>query len=1043
MEKPKMSIETASQYDTMSQAATSPRARGKPLKEVTVRLSRGTEPRARKGISAEEEAETPMSVLLCDTPAHCVYEQQPRVFLLDGDEADYITARNTLYEETAAQYMKEGNVQNRGVQTRRLATKTKRVGSRAVTSVEVSTMASRAAIYDARSEDGIVDILPEGAAPEEEAEGEAEGEGEGEEGEGDRPPSPSGTIADTVITGITRSETGTEIGPGGAASVSESAITKITDISVALTMQSRVPGSGVSTAVGGERTTQRSQAQIERERRTLFRSPDFVRSLRLMELLSLEGTLRPKTMKAMLSTFSPKLFDGCTDDPDYTDPDTLVCPLQIPALYGAYPLSYIAPEGVEHETPSIATTRALEIVMSGLYPSAWIKSLLSGGEYDSASRANVVCALTLCVTLLGLLAVWLYTNYGPNGNTRRLLRDCFRWVDTSKSSMVNVTKVYGRYGMKRRNEGDEYIDNEYRGTIMGGCVTSVLYVIAAFTAVWTLYVCMHTDAIPTLPEDIYTELTPDQPPYLRQRDVQTVPYTSLPTEPGQYLNSAISSRDNLYVIETTTALNWGTVCIPSDPVFLEMSLSDKIRLIFSTSAGTADLSSDPKAVLDPTTWAELRDSGSLSIETTGCLLTGGQACSEDLSNVPDLASAIAYKPLLSYGCYLDEDAIYHHMSVITLPWVFGYPSFDDMTFEVSQQPSDSFPYFGLAVGATRTHVFPSYLNQYLQVTADETQPLIKHDTIETGLFAVGVGYMFGLPYPQCHWGEVEEAQAATILGNVQTMLGDVSLNPFDPVVFGDDGMQTAESLSALWDPSQQMSYTVGPLPTVVAEVPTSTEMFGNSCFEQNGIYFGELCEALKQGVGFTADPDIPYMQGVPLAVLCGTQHFTVDSQITHVPGWCADPSSSEGQFGDCDSDRVFYAGLASSITGEPTVCPYESVDIMEKSHTVSIRHRVSSQVSEVTFHNLEPVALLGDVVLLLVSLFGFQTLLESVASAVRRLMKIRKASRRKRRGGERERNRAREEATYPAERVPSHMMGSVTMTPNPMMGGTAVGQTGV
>ncbi|GIQ82350.1 hypothetical protein KIPB_003469 [Kipferlia bialata] len=557
--------------------------------------------------------------------------------------------------------------------------------------------------------------------------------------------------------------------------------------------------------------------------------------------------------------------------------------------------------------------------MSGLYPSAWIHSFFGDTVYDPSSRANVYSALVMYGVLLVFVGVVVFASHYPKyTRTRSNMRRFLRFLDISQKSMTNVTKVLGKVDVRRRKSGDGYIDNEYRGTVVGGLVSGMLYIVGTFMLVWTLYACLHDVNAPIqFPDDLFSEMTADQPPYLRQRDVQTIPYSSLESGPRTYLNYAISDRDNLYVVDVTSGHDWGATCVPSDPTFLAMPYTDKLRLLFSTSAGTCLLQNIIPGTSLPTTAAQLRASGSLGIQTDNCIFVGGQPCStmfEDLTGYED---------------------------IISLAWAFGYPGFfDDMTFEerpyniytlcfsslhyvirqspmspshlqVSMTPSEQYPNFGTGTSAVRTYVYPGTFNEYLQTDNAEPQPMIKGSTQDIGYWTVGVGWLDGLAFPASHFTPSQQEEAADIMAAARSALGDVPLNPFTTVTFDDNGRQDPDTMSGLWDEARLMSYTVAPIPLVVASGSESgPRPFSHVCSQNSGVYFGGLCEGLFQG----------------------------------------------------------------NVN--------ESSDL-----SVSIRHTVSSQVSQVTFHNLAPWSLMGDVVLLLLSLFGFQALLELVATTVSRSLR--------------------------------------------------------
>ncbi|GIQ86715.1 hypothetical protein KIPB_008617 [Kipferlia bialata] len=179
---------------------------------------------------------------------------------------------------------------------------------------------------------------------------------------------------------------------------------------------------------------------------------------------------------------------------------------------------------------------------------------------------------------------------------------------------------------------------------------------------WAVYACMvDTDVPLSLPDDLYSSMSPDQAPYLRQRSVQSIAFGSLQSEPSKYLKTAATSRDALYVIEAISGHDWGATCFPSDPLFLDMDFTDKIRVIWGSSCNDDSLMDDLDVwsvlgVETPTKPSDLRAAGSLVFETHGCTRMGGSECQDALDEeTDDLAS------VLSYGCYKTADNNFHHL----------------------------------------------------------------------------------------------------------------------------------------------------------------------------------------------------------------------------------------------------------------------------------------------------------------------------------------------------------------------------------------------
>ncbi|GIQ88566.1 hypothetical protein KIPB_010845, partial [Kipferlia bialata] len=356
-----------------------------------------------------------------------------------------------------------------------------------------------------------------------------------------------------------------------------------------------------------------------------------------------------------------------TDNPDFTiegQGETLVCPYESPELYGAFPLNYLVSQGVESFRPTSTTVEAQQVMLSGIFPQALLHTLWTGEEYAPDSMADVVSSCIIWTLIFTLIALYICgVHYPRDCAMRRVLIAGFCKLDRSQETIVNASKVMLKAtftSQENRDSDDDahYVETETRGTTLGGLSSGLLYIIGGGALFWTIYVCTHSswDAPLRLPEDLSTDFTSGQPPYLRQRDVQASSYNSLDTEVGTYLRTNMSNRDHLYVVEVLSGSDWGVTPYPYSEDFLAMSFEDKISaeevFYYVPSLEGLDQADMPTSMWD--VWM----AESLDISTEGCYMAGGQACSDvlylDSDNWYD-------KPLLSYGCYQDQDDIYHHV----------------------------------------------------------------------------------------------------------------------------------------------------------------------------------------------------------------------------------------------------------------------------------------------------------------------------------------------------------------------------------------------
>ncbi|GIQ85588.1 hypothetical protein KIPB_007282 [Kipferlia bialata] len=346
-------------------------------------------------------------------------------------------------------------------------------------------------------------------------------------------------------------------------------------------------------------------------------------------------------------------------------------------------------------------------------------------------------------------------------------RDLFHAADlTTGKQIVNVSKIDSKIGLrnKRGTEGDLYLENETTDNMIGGCLSLLLLTICLFMCFWTIFAAFFKfNALLDLPKELYGPLNQDEPPCLRERHVETIPYSTLPSLVGKYLDTNIAANDNLYVIEAVSGSDWGVQCLPHSDILTNMSFEHKIRLVFSVGAGTIPFDQLPSLGVEtsPVTVKELRHTGSLRIETDGCRLVGGPACS---ATFMDEDQESEYSPILSYGCYADEVGVYHHISAVSLSWATGYPTFSDMTFTVKMEPSDTYPEFGLNAGAVRTTVFPAAFNQYLITNGDDVIPFVKGHTMEIGYLAVRLGWWEQhMEYPRDALSEEDKEYVDTVI----------------------------------------------------------------------------------------------------------------------------------------------------------------------------------------------------------------------------------------------------------------------------------------
>ncbi|GIQ80289.1 hypothetical protein KIPB_001063, partial [Kipferlia bialata] len=695
------------------------------------------------------------------------------------------------------------------------------------------------------------------------------------------------------------------------------------------------------------------------------------------------------------------------------------------------PPSWLAPVNNE-VTPSSTTVAPMQVVLAFI-PLTAIRALFTRQEYDPVSWANVIA----CILIFGLLGIVLIARCSCCcGQKGKKIRKIVRKADTNKDEYVNVVRLRARFsppsspavtnstttatatttattpaapaGQAAETQKEEALSytslrNTQRGKVAGGLVTILLVILGVGMVGWTVFACIyrHNNTL-VLPRELYDDMSPGQPPFLRERLVETVPYTSVDTVAGKYLESNVAANDNLYVMEALSGSSWDVQCIPSDPVFLSMTFEDKVRIVFSAGAGAIPFGDYPSlgVTQNPTTVAQLRAAKCLVLETEGCTLMGGPPCSATYSEDEDYTPLL---PTLSYGCWKDETDMYHHVSAVSLAWAAGYPSFTDMTFTLSMVPTQGGEYdgFGLNTAAVRTHVYPGSFNQYL-ITHGESaaEPYLKGDTMVAGGLSVALGWwQDGMAYPRDSMDQADIAVAEAyvngkIAANARSesdvaYYTDMVWNPFTEVLFDPDtGLQTNSTTPALWDSDRSIHSTVGPLPlaTLAGLSPDRTRY---SCslkdIGSQHYFHGGLCEGLNHGDPLSGGS---YTTQQPDAVLCGTQSFTVESQMMNVPGWCEHPESlawlsSDGQEGYCESDRVFYSSVLSKIDSGFSVC--DSTGGASYPLTISVRHKRSDQVTQVTFSNIDAANLIKDTVVLVVSIVGGQAALRWVLETLKDL----------------------------------------------------------
>ncbi|GIQ82984.1 LOW QUALITY PROTEIN: alkaline phosphatase, partial [Kipferlia bialata] len=543
-------------------------------------------------------------------------------------------------------------------------------------------------------------------------------------------------------------------------------------------------------------------------------------------------------------------------------------------------------------------------------------------------------------------------------------RRLFFWVDFTKGKEeVNVTRLDARIGVTRKvKDGDLYLANEGSTNLVGGCISLILHIVGAGMVGWTIFATLRKYEHPLdLPKDLYGPMRPDEPPCLRERYVETVPYSSLDVTIGKYLGS-----------------DWGAKCLPTSASIEAMSFTDKTRLIFSTSAGTLPFEALPSLGVGskdiPTTVAELRSADCVTVKTSGCNLMGGAPCS---------------------ATYTDPNAV-------SLSWAAGYPSFTDMTFNVMMRPASEgqFTQFGLDVSTVRTHVFPATFNQYLITDVvdgqDTVEPLIKGPTALTGLLSVRLGWwQEDMAYPRDDMSEEDEATVRDVIvpeiiasygkteSDVQEYT-DLIWNPFvenkflqenDPSTPENDvGRQDPLRRAAMWDAEREIHSTVGPLPTIaiVADNQNPANMCTTRGVDDNYYFHGGLCEVMIEGDSL---PDYDYVSQQPDTVLCGTQQFSVESQMLTLRGWCKRHFFFNGDQDDpCPGQTVYYASLIFTIESDPSVCLATDAAATE-GLSVSLHHTISDQVTSVKYDNLRRTNLLWSVLMIAVGFFSIKTAL--------------------------------------------------------------------
>ncbi|GIQ79488.1 hypothetical protein KIPB_000136 [Kipferlia bialata] len=488
---------------------------------------------------------------------------------------------------------------------------------------------------------------------------------------------------------------------------------------------------------------------------------------------------------------------------------------------------------------------------------------------------------------------------------------------------------YATEGERENTDSDNYEDVQEMGQVVGGQVTMVFLLIGALLLVLLLELFLATPT-PYLPQALYTPL----PSYdINERKVESVPYTSLDDTVARVLADWTAAHDNLYVVEVVGG-DWGTSCIDYS-IVEDMYMSDRLKVIFGASAGIMPLGAQ---ATPPTPLSALRDSGSLQLKSEGCTIKGsGMPCealyTKDWFNPLD-------QPLVAYGCYVDDQAVYHHLTLVSTAMSTALPVGENPVYSVSWVPSEQFPLMGLSSPAVL-----KFLDSENPAVIYPTVPrFFSREYITCGLY--------GTIQNRLGDGVFSQAELDGTFAECLQYPSQVKWSLFGPY---NDGRNS-------WDTSRITSVAASPLPVVdndAEDLDYGANVAAGcvlSCTDGDCIYVGLMCEALQRGDDLSPSNlpketqrvtterfrTAPFQQ--PDGVLCPSQVFDVSTQR----GTAQTASGAMSLFGVYTFSDHF-GTLYNNVSTELRVCEGSSVPTASDPLSVTIRRTTEQSVTTVEF----------------------------------------------------------------------------------------------
>ncbi|GIQ85934.1 hypothetical protein KIPB_007690 [Kipferlia bialata] len=559
-----------------------------------------------------------------------------------------------------------------------------------------------------------------------------------------------------------------------------------------------------------------------------------------------------------------------------------------------------------------------------------------------------------------------------------------RYIDEDRAGMSPADTAKDIF----RTDDTNYILVEKRKSGTGGfvsCIFASLFIFIA-ASVWMLMVRTPS---PMLPYNITNDFFHDS---LLQRQVSTVPLADVSGHSPTLVSQWPLQHDNLYVTEVLAG-DWGTTCLALSDGMLdkdtgEVDMATVVQTIFASSAGILP---DPYCVggMPCTTVDDLREAQSLRLETEGCTLLGSKQPCSAAYNLDSLYDSIN-NPVMGYGCYIDVQGVYHHLTLFTLALHTAIVQGDNPTYLPSWSPSERFPLFGTGPAGIKQHVIPpSYDAVGIRESKEETATLYSFEPERQTSLYVLCGWMAPLGYEthcpvddasleQCfkqHSYRKQDSGLFDYTYSQQSSLFQTTASATTQMQTGggqDDPVHWAHSpgtgLVAAWDAERGASVAVGPSPTAMGDDSFySCQLHCDS--EKECFYEGQVCPFFSNG----QHPDANHKDtktAQPTGVLCPQgQSFHIESTLGVVRA-CADGWDSAW----CDRHRHVATSYNTLSDPEGSVCMEGTEVTADNPLSISISRSFSPSAVQVEILLPKPLSMGMTLVKLVIAVLGLHLL---------------------------------------------------------------------